>query len=299
MRTTYTNSTSVIKIDFPELWDPADLSAATLQIADNLAVELVAAAAVDLYTATALDADVTRYSNTVTLAAAAGDLVSGDVIRIVGAGGHEDRVVKGYSTTTKIVTLEQILDNEYAEDDAVHRLSGSIDVDFSNTTTFPLGQQMVLTWTPTGTGDAFTQLAQIGSTIQVDIEGFAVGFRALFRRAYDGLTKPEDRLDTVLTEAQKTLGRQLIARRLDITRVMDQDLLAPSLRLLCAISFARGGELSDTTPSLKDELEEWKNEYSAEFELLCTNPTWVDDDMDNVEDDGETVMHEYYPRKAW
>jgi len=297
---TYTNSTTLIHIDFPLTWDPSALSALTLQIADHDAVELMAATAATLYTATTLDADVLRYASTVTLAATAGNVVAGNVIRIVGAAGYEDRVIKGYDTTTKIATLEQIVDNEYVDGDDVYLLSASVTVDLSNTTTFPLGQSMVFTWTPTGTGSPFTQLREIGSTIQVDVEGFEVGMRALFRRAYDGLKTPEDRLGTVLDEAQKDLRRQLISRRLDITRVMDQEVLEPSLRLLCAIYWARGGELVDGEKlSLKDELAEYRKDYSIEFELLCKNPIWVDTDMDNIEDPGETVSHEYYFRKGW
>lgn len=299
---TYTNSTVLINIDFPETWDPSDLTGLTLKINDHDASDppLMTATAATLYTATTLGADVSRYLDEVTLAAAAGNLQPGDVIRIVGAAGKEDRTVKGYDSTTKVATLEQIVDNEYADGDAVYLLSASVTVDFSSLTTFPLGERMVFTWTPTGTGAPFTQLAEIAATVQVDIEKFDLTFRALFRRAYDGLKKSEDRLGTVFEEAQKLLRRKLVSRHMDITRVMDQDVLAPCLRLLCAIMWATGGELSEGDgPTLKDELAEWRKEEISEFELLCSLPIWVDKDFDNIEDDGETVSHEYYSRKAW
>jgi hypothetical protein len=296
---TFTNQTDTIWMSFPPTWDPSVITALTLKVADRSGNELMASTAADLYTATTLDADALRYADTVTLDAAAEDLSPGDVIRIVGSSGYEDRTVKGYDSISKVAILEQIIDNEYADGDSVYRLSAPVTVDFTDTNVYPAGQQLLLTWTPTGTGAPFTQLAEIAPTIQLDIEGFEVGFKALFRRAYEGLKEPEDRLDTVFEEAQKSLRRELISRRLDVTRVMDQDVMEPCLRLLCAIYWARGGELSDNNPNLKDELAEWRLDYKAEFELLCKNPIWVDDDIDDIQDPGETTSHEPYFRKGW
>jgi hypothetical protein len=136
---TYTAKTTTVKKQFPRGWDPSALTGVTLQIKDVDGVELQAAAATALYTATSIDGDASRFAYSLTLDSAAGMLVPGDIIRIVGVNGQEDHIVKGWDNTDKVVDLETYINRDFEDNAVVYRLSVIATVDFSNTTTYPAG----------------------------------------------------------------------------------------------------------------------------------------------------------------
>jgi len=291
---TLTNKTTSIPLAFPAGWNPASLTGVTLQIADKDASELRAAAAATLYTPTTLGTAAAQFAGVVYLAALAGPLAIGDRVRITGVNGYEDHTVKGYAATGKIVTLERVIDRAFEIGATVHRLSAIAAVDLSSTTTYPPGTQVVLTWTPTGTGSALTEQAEIEATAQIDVAGVKKDLEALFPRAYDALKIPMDRLDTILRMAQDDLRLELASRGLDIARVKDQRLLSPPLLIFVARAWTLNGD-----DDLIEERKVLNKEYDSAITRLCNLPIWVDSDGDGVDDVDETRNYPQYFERSW
>ena len=291
---TYTHSTGMIPLSFPPDWDPSSLTALTLTIADRDGNTLQTATPASLYTPATLGVDAYRYDYSVTLASGAADLLIGDQVRITGVNGYEDHTVKGYAPVTRMVTLEAFVDRDFEMGATLLRLSGTATVDFSNTTTYPAGIQLLLTWTPTGTGSPLTVLAEIESTDSLDIAGFEAEFQAFYPRAWDALHKPEDRFDKLLKIAKERLYTALRIRGVDVARIKDQRVLSYPLMLLLAEVWTANGD-----EDLADERAWISKAYSAAIEELYQSTIWVDADNDNVEEDEETQDHPSVFYKVW
>ena len=294
---TLTNQTTSIVLDFPRGWNPANLTSITIGIADTEGNQLLPDPYVDdvtLYVEAALNSDSLRYSNSIELESGSDDLEVGDLIRISGILGYEDHVVKGYDADNLTAVLEGFVDRDFEEGATVNRLHGIYSCDLSDTATFQPGIQMVLTWTPTGTGDIVTEMAEIEETFQVDVAAFTKKFKAEYSRAYDALIKPSDRLDIIIESAQEELRTDLIDRNLDLSRIKDQKRITPPLMALVAVKWALGGD-----EGTSDELEKYEKAYSAAFEKLCRNPGFVDLDGDGTQDTGEDVSYPLYFERIW
>lgn len=291
---TFTNATTTIPLVFPRGWNPASITDVKLTIADKATNPLQTATSAALYTATTLDGDADQFASSFTLADTAGDLVPGDLIRLSGVGGYEDHVVKGYDPATYTVTIELVLGRDFEDGADVYRLSAISTVDFSDTDVYPPGTQLVLTWTPTGSGDVFTELAEIDDRWQLDVAAFTADFLALYPRAYKALSVPQDRFDRLLRMAQDQLRLVLSSRGLDATRLVDQRLLSPPLMSLLALYWLANGD-----EQMSDERGVISSAYSAQVEQLCQLPVWVDGDIDGVEDDGETTSHPQTYERVW
>jgi hypothetical protein len=291
---TLTNKTTVLSIEYPRTWDESLLTDVSVQIADFDGTELLASTSADLYTSTTLDADSLRYTRSITLAAGSDDLVTGDLIRIRGILGYEDHVVKGYDASNLVAELESHVDRDFENGASVDRLSAIATVDLSDTDVFAPGTQIVITWTPTGTGDSLTELAEIETDSQIDVAEFTTEFSAIYSRAYNALKTPADRLDTMIGLAQNEIRLQLSARGLDIARIKDQRLISPLLMAKLAEMWARDGDESSA-----DEHQRHSQAYSAALESLCQLPIWIDLDGDGINDDGETQSHPVYFERVW
>jgi hypothetical protein len=293
---TLSNDTTSIQLDYPRTWNPADLTAVTIQISDVAGNELLADDAVEvaIYTETALDADSRRYTREIVLADESEVLDIGDLVRIKGILGYEDHVVKGYDAENLTAELEEYVDRDFEAGATVNRLSAIAPVDLSDTDVFPPGIQMVITWAPAGTGSVVTELAEIEAGLQIDVASFTKEFAALYPRAYNALKEPADRLDTVIRLVQDEMRGDLASRGLDISRIKDQKLINPPLMSMVALKWALGGD-EDTS----DELEVLEKVYSAAFEKLCRNPIWVDKNDDGIQNEGEVDSYPQYFERIW
>lgn len=291
---TYTKHTSVVRISFPTDWDPSALTGLTLTVDDNAGNELLATSAATIWTSTTLDSAASQYDTALYLDAGADNLEIGDIVRIEGLLGREDHTVKGFDPSTKIATLETILGRSFEEGAAVNALNALIAVDFSDTDDYAPGTQLVLTWTPTGTGSPYTILAEIEAFNQIEVAEFIEEFKAIYPRAYSALITPADRLRVVLRNAQARLRMDLLSRNLDVARIKDQRLITPPLMALVAMIWAINGD-----DELMEERKVLSGEYGTLLEILCALPVWVDSDGDGIEDDGETQDHPKYYERAW
>jgi hypothetical protein len=284
----YNNAAETIRLAYPHSWDPADITGLTLTINDRSGNELASAAPATLWTSTTLDGAVSAYATSLTLDAGADDLEPDDLIMLVGAGGKEIQTVRGYDSATKIVTLDSVLRNGYSDGDAVYGMFATIEVDLSDTDVFPAGKELVLIWTPAGTGAPFTETGAVSKYRQIDSAGFEGLFRDLYPRAHLGLTQPRNRLPSVLRIAKQEIKTRLLAKdpTFDITKIRDQDLLKPSLMASCAVIWARDGD-----QVLEDERKEYKDVLLTAIETLAALPIWIDPDEDNIQDAGEISAH--------
>ena len=295
LKFSYSSASQPVRIEYPLEWDIASLSALDLTITDDEGTALLEDEAMTLYTATTLDGAAVRYADTVTLDAGADDLEAGDAIFLSGSAGSERRIVKGYDSSGKVVTLETILDNQYDDGDSVYGLFATVDLDLSDTDVYTEGMDVTLEFVPTGTGAPFTLRAEIIAFVQVDLAGFERDLSGILPRVYDGLKNPENRLPIIIDDAKEQLRRDMLTEySLDILRLRDQSLLFPSLRYLCAVNWTMNGD-----EDLLDEEKRFVDRYKTEIARLAKLPTWSDPDNDKIKDDGEVKSHPVVFYKGW
>lgn len=291
---TYTRNTDKISVELPKTWDFSQLTDVTLQISDVAGNETMASTSCELYTPTTVASSASRFDKEVYLDIAAEDLKPGDSIRLVGINGYEDHIVKGYDSINKIVIFEIVLDRDFEDGSQVYRTNTSCDVDFSSTTTYPAGIQLVLTWEPAGTGNSFTSVCEVEGTKQPDTSSFYEKLRALYPRAYDGLISPTNIIATIYSLAQDEVRMIFTSRGLDISRVVDQELLTPVLLHTVARLWCLNGDAAT-----KDEFDKISTEQSNSIERLLTLPIWQDTNRDKVQQTEEVQDRPHYFEKAW
>ena len=290
------NSAETICLEFPLEWDLSALTGLTLTINDQDANELMAADPVSLYTATALDVESRRYSREITLESGSEDLEMGDHVRIIGVLGYEDHVVKGYDSDDLTAELEDYVDRDFEVGAIVYRLSAVATVDLSDTDMFAAGTELLLIWTPTGTGGPFTQEASISSYRQIDIAGLGRELRDIYPRVYDGLIKPRDRLESIAARARNTIRSRLLIMdsQFEINDIRDQSLLLPAIAAQCAVLWSLNGD-----KEMEDERKVYRSQISSEIDILSKLDIWVDPDADLVDDPLEKRAHPHIFHKGW
>jgi hypothetical protein len=289
----YNFATNYLRLEFPDEWEPADITAVSLTITDRDGNELQAAAAATLYTATDLDSDVDAYLDEIVLAAGSGALSPGDVIWIDGAAGPERHRVKGYNATTRTATLERILTQAHEEDDAVYPCwATSAAIDTTTVATWTAGLPVTLTWTPTGSGQAFVELAEV-SKFSMAAEGLELRFQAIYRRAWDDFEKLGT-FTIIREEAERQLRAELASNGMDYNRIMDNDIFSPVLMARMAWLWTLNGD-----ENKEDERKAIGDEYNALLAQLLKNPIWIDTDQDLVQDDDEVSDHQPIFLEGW
>ncbi len=291
----YDADDNIVRLEFPPEWKAADISGLTIAIHDRSAVEMLAATAATLYTATSIDmaSGVNAYTSEMTLDSGAGDLVAGDPLLITGIAGTELARVQGYDSTNKVVTLEHPLEYDHDDDDAVYRRSATYELDTTDTDAFTAGLVMVLTWKPAGTGGATKELAQIAKAA-VYVDELALRFSRLYPRAYSAITDPVNRFADVAAEAQRQVQGELLAADLDMNRVVDQGVLVPAIMSKMALMWSLNGD-----DAMEYEHGVLSLEYDKQIGFLKNQPIWQDLDQDSIEDDDEVSDHAPTFGRAW
>jgi hypothetical protein len=259
----------------------------TLTVLDRAGVVLAAAQDVAVRDPEPITADAARFAGAVLIDEDSDEILRGTVLKI----GREYQTVK--SCIGGVVSFELVLTDDHAAGDLVYFPTGEIDVDLSDTDTFPGGLPITLIWTPEGTGAPITELAEV-EAYAVDVIGFADEFRTAYRRAYSGLTKPEDRLADTLKQAQRTLAQKLRRSSRDMSRIRDTSALIPSLMALCAIAWTRDGD-----DDLIEERKEFNKDFGAAYADLVDDPIWEDADGDLAEEESETADAPAYYGRVW
>ncbi len=289
----YNYDSNPLRIEFPVEWDGKLISELDIGIKDMAGTALLAPDSATLYTQTTLDADVAAYLDTITLAVGATALSIGDPILICGVAGDEVRRVKAYDAATREVLLTAILDYAHDATEKVYGLFGTYTLDTTTVATWTLALPVVLTWEPTGTGQAITEMARVSKST-LDIEGLRSRFADKFPRAHNAFTEPVDRFARIAQEAEGEVELEMLSNRLDIQRIVDQDIIAPAIMAKMAWYW-----VLQSDDDMKEEREVIANEYEKQIGIVINLPLWQDANQDGVEDDGETTSHEHIFERGW
>jgi hypothetical protein len=289
----YNDASVPLEFRFPAEWDANLVTDVTLQIKNMAGTEILAAESVTLYTATTLDADAARYADEIVLDSGAGTLKAGQSILVKGVEADEVRVVKGFNTTSKAVKLESLLDSPHDEDDAVIGLFCTHSIDTTTVADYPKGDRFTLIWTPIGSGMPSREIIQV-STSAVEVEGLRQDLKDRCPRAYEAFTVPYDRFDNMLTQAENEIAIELSASQLSYDRIVDQDLIRPTLIAKLAFLWTQNGD-----DNLEDERLFWSSEYGKHIGFVINNPIWTDTNQDDVEDEIEVTSHEHIFDRSW
>lgn len=289
----YNADDNILKIETPAEWDITSLTGIDVSIKDVDGTELLASTAVTMYPSTTLDGAVGKYSNIITLSAGATDVSAGDGLLLVGAGGSEVVRVKGYDSTTRIVTLEKITDNQYDDLTPVYGLFGSYTLDTTDTTVFTLGMQITVLWTPAGTGHETRELYQISKS-RTDILALRLRFKRLYPRAFDAFTRPVDRFEDMLFEAEESIKTILLSKSLQYDRIVDQSIISQVIMARMAYMWTWNGD-----DEIMDEREFLQSEYDKILNIMLSLPIWQDTNQDDVQDEHEVSSHEHFFERGW
>lgn len=293
MRQLRYNATVPLRIEFPYGWYVTALSGLTLTVLDDNGVELLAADAATLYTATTLDSAATQYTSQLVLAAGAGNPSVGDAFYVLGPNGGETVRVKGYETSTKTIETDEILENAYDAGDDVYGMFGDYSLDLTTVATYTAGKIITLLWTPAGTGTPITELAQIAKTA-LDIVDLEKRFSTLYPRAYHAFTAPVRKVDEMAAEAETAVTMELEAVGLDIQRLIDQSIMTPAIMAKMACLWLLNGD-----EDKRDEREFICKEYDKQIGILKQLPLWTDQDQDLAQDAGEVAVYDWAPERTW
>jgi hypothetical protein len=293
-------STAPVRLQYPVGWAPASLSALTLKITDTAGVVLVAAQSVTPPAALIVKTAVGRYSQTLAIvlptppATLANPPVIGDRIRVAGVTGAEEASVRGYATSTGVITLDRVLANAYDAGSMIYRLQADTTINLSSATVYPAGKELLLSWIPTGTGAPWSESAIVETYYPLDVADFRDYLEALNPRVYAALTSPRDRFGEVYRAAQTQVATELAAVNLDPCRIRDGAVLKPCLRLAVLLLWA-----DDCDDDLVEERKMWTAGYNRAFAMLKSAPIWVDGDNDLVKDADEEGPHPEYFERGW
>lgn len=290
---TYNSSAHVLKLEIPAEWSAEDLTGVTVQVKDVDGVSLLDATAVTMYTPTTLDGAVSKYSNEITLADTADDVAIRDALDLVGAGGKETVRVKGYDSTTKIATLEDITRNDYDDGDSVYGLFGTYSLDTSDTDVFKLGAQLTVLWTPSGTGQQTRELYQVAKSVS-DMIDLRRRFSDLYPRAYDAFTAPTERFESMVFEAEEAIKAEMASDLMNYDRIVDQSIVSIALMAKMAFLWTWNGDVE-----IEDERNFLELQYDKAYKRITDLPIWQDSNQDDVVDEEEVTSHTPFFERGW
>jgi len=290
----YDTASNQMTFRFPTGWDPELVTAVSIVINDTVGNDVLASTPATLQASTTLRSGADRFATTLNIDSGyAGDVAVGDLLKVVGIGGSEVVVVKGYDSANKDVEIDGVLQNEYAAADTVYPMYASYILDTTDTDVFLNGLRLVVKWTPTGAGNATTEQYQVLQTA-LELGDFEGKFRHLYPRAYDVLTKTAGRFDSVRDTAEMRLYCDLQSDGMDLYQIKEQRVIAPVMMALTAyLAMINGDE--DTIDERKVLLED----YDDRLGTLKRLPVWIDTNLDLVEDDEEVSSHQTYFERGW
>lgn len=290
----YNEASNVLRLRFPVEWDPSLVTAATVTVNNTAGTELLSATSATLQASTTTRSAISRFADTIQLDASyAGTISIGDQLKIVGVGGSEVVIVKGYDSTSKDVTIENVLNKEYESGDTVYPMYATYTLDTTTVADYPNGLNIRVTWTPTGSGNATDQIYQVLQTV-LEIEGFEQRFRSLYPRAYEVLSRTAGRFDSVRETAEMRLYVDLQSDNLDLYQIKDQRVIAPVMLALTAYLYTLNGD-----KDIEDERKALMIDYDDRLQALKRLPIWVDTDLDGIEDDDEITTHQTTFERGW
>jgi hypothetical protein len=289
----YNASDNEMRVDFPEEWNAQDLTGLDIEMKDTTGEVVLASTAATIPTSTTLEESVDRYTDVITLAAGAQEPDKGDSLLIVGAGGQRVVRAKGYDPTTRIVTLEEIVEIEFDAGDSVHYLWATYDLDTTDTDAFAVGLHIQAIWTPSGAGQATKELYEVSKYV-MDLVNLRARFQRLYPRAYRAYTEPTDRFADMRLEAEEEVIVEMAGARMDYNKIVGQSIAVQVVMAKMAYMWTFNGD-----DEIEDEREFLKERYNTKFAEIKNLPIWQDTDQDDVKDDGEVQDHQPFFERNW
>lgn len=290
----YNNAALTLSFSFPSDWAVQNITDVTIGVKDIYGNELLAATSATLWDgsgATQINGALETYDTTAVIElTGAGSLPTvepGQRLQIAdsAAGPAEEIEVLHYNSGTKTITVERDIRYDHSDNTAIKGLFCTYDLDTSTVADWTLGKQLVFTWTPDTDDLPCTERGEI-VVKEFSVPGFNERFENLHPREFHAATDPDNRLPMFLSEAHKQLGNELMLHGLTIDRVVDQELLIPSLMSKVRWLVLLNGDDAYTT-----EREVCMEEYGRQFALLTSAPIWTDTDQDEHIDIDEFEDH--------
>jgi hypothetical protein len=280
----YNSDSNVLLFDIPPDWDFQNLDSITLQVKNVSGTELQAATSIG-----------SLYSNTLGSAASSGDnsivlntdtaIIAGYRIRIqVDNGIPEDRTVISYTSATKTVVLDTVLDYDHAAGAFIYPITVSATLDTTTVASYPKNAQLQLIWNSDLAVAPYTELAEIAQASEFSPSDFDREFAALYPREYENA---RERLTDLRTIAEDRLKDRLYTRGMNMERVKDQRAIMPVL-----LSLTRWLTIQGYGDDWEFEIGQAWDNYLRDFEDLCALPIWVDDNQDDIQTEDEFYVFE-------
>lgn len=284
-----------LAFNMPPSWDVSQVDGVTVQVADKAGTEVIATDDCTLYAGSTLAIDVFQFDETITLDASAESPLPGEMLTIVGGNAIESVIVKAYDSTTKIVTLESFLQNDFDAGAAIYGNTVEYTADVSDTTVFTAGKTFVATWTPSGSGTPIKTFLQI-TKFEADTSNLEVRFSALYPRAYEAFKRPVDKFQRMVTEAQSRIEVEMLSAQMDYNRIVGEPVLPQLLMAKMAMMWVLNAD-----EDLEDERKVINTDYANLFAVLKSLPIWTDTNQDGIKNEtiGEFTSHNHIFGRSW
>jgi hypothetical protein len=289
----YNYSSNNLRFIFPVSWDPRIADDVFISVIDRDGRYLVIDDGVTLYSDTVLAADAPRFADTIVLDDDADALAVDDLILIDGIEGFERHGVKGFDIATQTVLLTEITDRVFGLGDTVYGCFGDYVLDTTDTDDYPLGSEIRIIWKCLSKGLTVEEPYQVLDTV-IEYPDFERLFEAIYPRAYDAFQKPKNRFKTVMREAENLCRIDLEGCNLLMDRIRKTSYLSNLIAARMAVLWTLSGD-----KDIEDEHERLSANYDRQFKALCKLPIWVDQNLDNIEDEEEITAHEIPFERRW
>lgn len=276
------NDTTTLRLEIPDEWDRANISAIAVSVTDESGTALSSGAAT-IYTATKLDSASLAHATSITLFTGAATLYPGDRI-LIGAAGEikEIRDVISYNSTTRVVTIEE-LRYAHADDAPVLGMWATYALDTSTVATWTDGLEIWIRWNPNSTDPEYVQQAQIGDTAFASSD-----FWDRFERMYPTEYTAVQSRDTVglLGDVKILMKIEMADKGFDIDKIQDMELMQIGL-----VRRARWLALEGSSDKDENECDRAEKSWNKWLDAVAHLPIWEDKDGDEIVDDEEVSVH--------
>lgn len=288
----YNSAAYRLRFEYPPDWSASTVTSVKLTVTDTSATELLAATTCTQFTANTINGATSAGASSLILTTAVSySPVEGDLFTIAASASGPSETVEClyYASATKTMTLKQDMRYAHATGTAIYGRFCYHDMVTTSTSTFTKALQMILSWQ----AYASTALAYPAVTERAEITSLTYGgndmagrFALLYPRENRVITANDALFTDYFAEAKKQLSIELRGRGLMMDRVVDQERLDPSLLTLTRYLVTLGGG-----DDWETERNVALNEYARQFEILCSEPIWTDENLDGAQDDDEIDDH--------
>ena len=281
----YNDSSFTLRFEFPDDWAIASITGVNVSITDAGGTSLLASTAATLYTSVALASAAARGDATVTLSGTPGALSRGDRLLIAASADGRDEIieVESYNSSTKVVSLRHTIQYAHTTSTSLYPCWCTYALDTSTTATWTAGTECTVLWTPDTDDHPVPELYTIGKTefgSSETIDRFRVQYPAMYQ------ARDRSGIEDIEAEARRRVAMHCRVKNMDLNRLVDQDLMSPSIVEMMANLIASGG--GDNAEY--EQQTTWER-FTREFELFANLPVWVDDNQDLIQDEEEVQKH--------